>query len=191
MAGLFGGAFSLGAAALSAKATKKLVREQMEFQERMFKNQTQYRVQDLRAAGINPILASQFGGSTPPGASAQINYDGSGAVQAASSATRVAAEKKLMKQQGHLTDVKRNTEATQQMLNIESTRKAKADADLANSAADVNRVNATIAQLRIPGLINEMNVDLSTLGKIMANIRRVTSGAGALLGGGSPRTSAK
>jgi hypothetical protein len=58
--------------ASSARSTNKkqiaLSREQMAFQERMSNTAYQRAMEDLKQAGINPIMVSKLGGaSTPPG----------------------------------------------------------------------------------------------------------------------------
>jgi hypothetical protein len=51
----------------------KIAQAQMDFQREMYQNRYQYTMEDMRAAGLNPIFAYQSGvGSTPNGASASM-----------------------------------------------------------------------------------------------------------------------
>ena len=62
-----GGAFA--GAGLSSALQARSARKQMDFQERMSDTSYQRAVKDMRAAGINPMLAATKGGaSTPSGA---------------------------------------------------------------------------------------------------------------------------
>ena len=58
---------------MSNRANKKIAREQMRFQEAMSNTQYQRGMADMKAAGLNPILAYKQGGaSSPAGASATM-----------------------------------------------------------------------------------------------------------------------
>lgn len=68
-----GGIASANAQTAANEANIGLAREQMAFQERMSNSAYQRATDDMRKAGINPMVAfSQGGASTPPGAMAEV-----------------------------------------------------------------------------------------------------------------------
>ena len=74
--------------------------QQMEFQERMARNAHRYQVEDLRGAGLNPILsASQGGASAMPGASGSGAMTGVDPVHSGISLARSMQEIKMLMQQ--------------------------------------------------------------------------------------------
>lgn len=64
-------AFQQNSANIAMNFEAEEAQKNRDFQERMARNSYQYAVEDLKAAGLNPILAATNGGaSTPSGASA-------------------------------------------------------------------------------------------------------------------------
>lgn len=129
-----GGVFGRDSARETSYMNQVSADRQMAFQERMSNTQYQRGMSDMKAAGLNPMLAySQGGAGGAPGASAaNINPDYSDAASGiANSATGYINQKReraLLDSQVDLQAAQVKTALSQQKLNQASARSAEADA---------------------------------------------------------------
>lgn len=117
-----------------------MAREQMRFQERMSNTSFQRQMQDMRKAGINPIMAFGGGGaSTPSGAMATSVNALSGTASSAQDALRLASE---------IAAIRANT------------AKSKAEREQV-------QIENKLLESKIPGAEIEKNIDSSGAGKFL------------------------
>lgn len=95
---LIGANSSAKAQASANQANAQLSQNQMDFQERMSSTAHQREVEDLRKAGLNPILSANGGASSPAGSSATMVSTGANRGELAIATARTLAEIALTKE---------------------------------------------------------------------------------------------
>jgi len=97
---LFTGLTSLFGGAAANVSREQQAARQMQFQERMSSTAYQRAMQDMREAGLNPMLAAKVGpASSPVGAMANIQDIGTPAAQAATSAYQAQTQRRQQEEQ--------------------------------------------------------------------------------------------
>lgn len=140
MAKLFGaggaGASLLGGLFQNA-ANSRMMKRLMRWQERMSNTAVQRRMEDMRKAGINPVLAARFDASTPAGAMATMHNAGKAAVEGG--AAGVTSALAIVRQKQEL-------------------RNMIAQEDATRASAESSRANAEL--LRIQNRLAGYNADI-------------------------------
>lgn len=149
---LIGAAVSGGLSLLGAKkqnqAAEKQANNQMSFQERMSSTSYQRGMADMKAAGLNPILAYKQGGaSSPSGTAAPVVNELEPATNSAKDALRVSAELKNLKETNQ--NIKTDTElkSSTALLNAASRENKKIEGRILQQQLHSAKAQASRAKL--------------------------------------------
>lgn len=144
-----------------------------DFQERMSNTAHQREVEDLKRAGLNPILSARLGGSSSPqGATAQASVP-EGAISSALQASMIRGNLELQKAQAASAFASAH-QSTAQAMDIGSTQSARIDLMLAQyhqaleagnvSRETKSRIQHEIAKLNAERRLIEVNTQTSAFG---------------------------
>lgn len=195
-AGLIGGL-------LGQQATKSSAQNSIRFQREMAQNKYQYLVDDLKAAGLNPILGMSGASAGPAGASAPVIPYMNPVGEAVSSAVDVyqagkqgqQVDKNIevathqiikMQEEMYLIASQAGTEGHKQALL--SAQKSMVDLEKELVKGNTEKIAVEVAGLyeQLVDLKNQGAVSRTQFGRLMAFVKRATDalpGVGVLLGG--------
>lgn len=150
-----GGAYGNQQATLQTNAAQmELAQKQMDFQERMSNSAYQRVTADMRAAGINPMLAIDNGGaSTPSGAMAQLTAPrpgdiGKGLVDTAAKALSGSADYKKTNSETDLNTKQAQVAETQRDKNLANADESRANKEYTSQLASKAEADTRSSEAR-------------------------------------------
>lgn len=128
----------------------QIAREQMKFQERMSSTAVQRQVKDMRAAGINPILAAPGGASTPTGSQATMENQRAGAAEGISKAAQTALAMKIGREQLRNLNADTNLKHENALTQQETQSNLRAQWKYINGQLRNINANSALAEAALP-----------------------------------------
>lgn len=150
---IIGGALGFAGGLFQNSAQSAMADKQMKFQEKMDNTRYQRGMADMKAAGLNPMLAySQGGAGSPAGAMAPVTNVGEAAVRAAEGSSNSAKTSALVKSQ---------------VENMAADTKLKMDqSKAAIESAKLASANSAVTLGTMPYVIDKANYDSGTAGNM-------------------------
>lgn len=163
-----GGLFNMFGQNAANESNQKIAQAQMDFQERMSNTAYQRSTADMRAAGVNPMLAYMQGGaSSPSGASIAMQNANPGDIVSGSANSALQGYRQAMEMEGTAASIE-NTKADTQnkQVNNDLVRKnieiAKHEIDQASANAKSAKANATMLEASVPAELQKAKINQST-----------------------------
>jgi len=159
--------------ALQTAANFEAQSRAQDFSAKQYQQRYQITMADMRAAGLNPILAYQQGvGQSPRGTGASISPVLGGAAATARGASKLLSEVKLLKETRYRTMAEARAAAHRGDVNIEMAKKLRLDQEVSSATAASIRLQTKLSKTGLVAAEHQEALDKMPVGKYLRWINR-------------------